>query len=412
MYRQDPHARQERKDINAYEARLPSPNAFDYYLNAGRRLVNLQHDGRIPPTRNEIASIERNREAWRLVEEGIRRAYTIPDFFWEEDSIRYAGYWRQLARLVNMRIRWHLALHDGMDAVRDWQVGFQFVRHILGDSVINLLVGKTCESLIHAPVITQMDLFSAQECRLMAQSLYETETRPDRVSSVIEGELRVAFQCFEQYLSDAPASLDEVLEGLLEVDPQKGIPIVYGEEGEEPTPEQKERARMLYEQAQAVKQSPTAYQQLRQQVRQQIKRDMRQFADAFALTKGRYIPPPSTDSPRDLAGAIAEMLTPQPIIGQLYWELRTRRRLMWLHLKLREYFLREGRYPNRLEEINPKEMGIDPFSGELFCYRLEGARYRLYSVGRAGKDLGGVRRGPNDPFDMPENLFLTHNDWR
>lgn len=395
-----------------YTARLPSTNAFDYYWVGGERLRDLEYEGRFPITRNEIARVERNREAWRLVEEGIRRAYTIPDFFWEKDSLAYTARWRQLARLVNMRIRWHLALHDGMDAVRDWQVGFQFVRHILGDSVINLLVGQACESLIHAPVIAQMDIFSAQECRLMGQSLHEAETRPDRVSSVIEGELRIAFHYSETLLNDNPASLDGILEGLLEVDPRKGTPIVYGEEGEEPTPEQKERARMLYEQAQAVKHSPTAYQQLRQQVRQQIQRRMRQFADAFALTKGRYVPPPSSDPPRDLAGAIAETLTPIPITGQLYWELRTRRRLMWLHLKLREYFLREGRYPNRLEEINPKEMGIDPFSGELFCYRLEGARYRLYSVGRAGKDLGGVRRGPDDPPDMPENLFLTRNDWR
>ena len=59
---------------------------------------------------------------------------------------------------------------------------------------------------------------------------------------------------------------------------------------------------------------------------------------------------------------------------------RTRRRVMLVHLRLREYHLREGRYPDSLEPLNLQELAIDPFSGQPFVYRLIGERYQLSSA--------------------------------
>jgi hypothetical protein len=53
---------------------------------------------------------------------------------------------------------------------------------------------------------------------------------------------------------------------------------------------------------------------------------------------------------------------------------RTRRRLMLIHL-----LLREGRYPDSLEPLNLQELAIDPFTGQPFVYRLIGERYQLES---------------------------------
>jgi hypothetical protein len=52
---------------------------------------------------------------------------------------------------------------------------------------------------------------------------------------------------------------------------------------------------------------------------------------------------------------------------------------MLVHLQLREYRLREGRYPDSLEPLNLQELAIDPFSGQPFGYRLTGERYQLSS---------------------------------
>ena len=57
---------------------------------------------------------------------------------------------------------------------------------------------------------------------------------------------------------------------------------------------------------------------------------------------------------------------------------------MLVHLRLREYHLREGRYPDSLELLNLQELAIDPFSGQPFGYRLTGERYQLFSAGVAG----------------------------
>jgi hypothetical protein len=54
---------------------------------------------------------------------------------------------------------------------------------------------------------------------------------------------------------------------------------------------------------------------------------------------------------------------------------------MLVHLQLREYRLREGRYPDSLEPLNLQELAIDPFSGQPFGYRLTGERYQLSSAG-------------------------------
>jgi phage tail sheath protein FI len=87
---------------------------------------------------------------------------------------------RNLARLVNARIRWAIATRDGMDAVHDWRVGFQMARHLQGDTTLNYLVGVAVEITIHAPILRTVDFFSAHECREMAQTLTQSERSRDR----------------------------------------------------------------------------------------------------------------------------------------------------------------------------------------------------------------------------------------
>jgi len=85
----------------------------------------------------------------------------------------------------------------------------------------------------------------------------------------------------------------------------------------------------------------------------------------------------SVRSRGDLSSARPPHVSPSP-------KQRTRRRVMLVHLQLREYRLREGRYPDSLEPLNLQELAIDPFSGQPFVYRLIGERYQLSSAIGAG----------------------------
>jgi hypothetical protein len=88
-----------------------------------------------------------------------------------------------------------------------------------------------------------------------------------------------------------------------------------------------------------------------------------------ALCTAQYTP---VRSRGDLSSARPTPRLPVP-------KQRTRRRVMLVHLQLREYRLREGRYPDSLEPLNLQELAIDPFTGQPFGYRLTGERYQLES---------------------------------
>ncbi|CUU11222.1 MAG: hypothetical protein N2045_09770 [Fimbriimonadales bacterium] len=385
----------------AYRPQLPSPNAFDYYYEAGRTLESLSafSSDRQPPSREERQWVERHQRAYTLLRDGTRRAYSLPEFWVNSELFPYLAWWRNLARLVNARIRYAIALQDGQDAVRDWQAGFKFARDIQGDNLLSLLVGFACEQLVHAPIVHQMDFFSAHECRQIAQTLAESERQPDRLPSAIEGETKIMLKWLDKTFVPDP---DRGIMNLLEIAGFSGV----GEERSDTELQQRIEA------LNRLRQNPDEYARFTEQVRQHALREIQRFSEAFALKRGRFQRVPDTE-PRTLVEMVASVFAPSTAIpGQRYWETRARRRLMLIHLLLRVHYLAEGRYPPTLDALNLKELAIDPFSGEPFIYRLQGERYVLYSVGAVGHDLGGKRRQPDDPPNTPENLFLTRNSWR
>jgi hypothetical protein len=389
--------------MSDYQPRLPSNNAYDYYITAARQLKDGQHfSGQQPPTREEVRWLEANRGAFNTLLKAKSKPYRWPfgvvpfDFLFDD-----LAHLRNLARLVNARIRWAIASQDGMDAIHDWRIGFQMARNLQGDAVIPYLVGVALEAIIHVPIIREMDFFSAHECREMARTLIESERTPDRFPSVIEGELASAFQTLDQLLPEQPQGTSplQMLEQLF------GFELGDEEEKER---HRREKEQLLGQLTQLLKQ-PRAYQRLRMDIRHEIVKAWQAMADAAALPGGRYreVELKEYDT-NTLFGSLMEIFTPLPAFVRVYWETRTRRRLMVAHLLLRAYRLREGRYPDSLEPLDLQELAIDPFSGRPFIYRLSGARYLLYSVGADGKDDGG--HNPNDEY--PRDLFLIRGDWR
>ncbi len=400
----------EYEKMSDYQPRLPSNNAYDYYITAARQLKGRQHfSGKQPPTREEVRWIEANQGAFNTLLKAKNKPYRWPfgvvsyDFL-HDDLAKL----RNLARLVNARIRWAIATRDGMDAVHDWRIGFQMARHMQGDMLLPYLAAVAVERTIHAPIIREMNFFSAHECREIARTLIESERTPDRFPSAIEGEIGMNLRFLDQLLPEQPslASTSQIQDLLVAFEPDDD----EEEDKKERSRQQKEH---LMRQLMDLLKHPGAYQRLRADIRREIVQAWQALSDAVALPGGRYreVELKEYDT-NTLFGFVVDTLMPLPSFVRQYWETRTRRRLMVAHLLLREYYLREGRYPDSLEPLNLQELGIDPFSGRPFIYRLSGERYLLYSVGADGKDDGGHNPALGESDEAPRDLFLIRGNWR
>jgi hypothetical protein len=357
--------------MSDYRPKLPSNNAYDYYITAARQLKGGEHfSNQQPPTPQERRWIEANQGAFNTLRGALGKPYRWP--FETAESDYYPGglaMLRNLARLVNARIRWAIATRDGMDAVHDWRIGFQMARHLQGDSTLSYLTGVAVEQMTHAPIIREIDFFSAHECREMAQTLIRSERSRDRFATVIEGDLKAALRELDRLL---PERIDEARAA---IEPLLSEAAADAEGEEDPL-----KVRHLLEELRQILNQPSAYQRLRAELRRAIAQDWQAVADAVSLHGGRYREPKLKEYDSDtLFGALASLFQPIGMLARRYWEQRTRRRLMLVHLMLREYRLREGRYPDSLEPLNLQELAIDPFTGQPFVYRLIGERYQLES---------------------------------
>jgi hypothetical protein len=357
--------------MSDYRPKLPSNNAYDYYITAARQLKGGEEfSGQQPPTPQERRWIEANQGAFNTLRGAFGKPYRWP-FETAESDYHPGGLTRlrNLARLVNARIRWAIATRDGTDAVHDWRIGFQMARHLQGDSTLNYLTGVAMEQIIHAPIIREIDFFSAHECREMAQTLTQSERSRDRFATVIEGDLKAALRELDKLLSERIDEARAVLESSL-----SGA-AVDAEDEEDPL-----KVRRLLEELRQILNQPSAYQRLRAELRRAIAQDWQAVADAVSPHGGRYREPKLKEyDTNTLFGALASLFQPIGMLARRYWEQRTRRRMMLIRLRLREYRLREGRYPDSLEPLNLQELAIDPFSGQPFVYRLTGERYQLES---------------------------------
>lgn len=368
--------RLEYQKMSDYRPKLPSNNAYDYYIAAARQLKEGEgFSGQQPPTPQERRWIEANQSAFNTLRGAFGKLYQFPfgAVRYEFDADEYALL-RNLARLVHARIRWAIAVRDGTDAVHDWRIGFQMARHLQGDTTLNYLVGVALESTIHSPITREVDFFSAHECREMAQTLIQSERSRDRFATVIEGELTMALRELDRILPERIDEARATIEPLL----SEALTDTESEDN-------RRTLERLQKEFQSLLNQPSAYQRLRVELRRVITQGWQAIADAASLHGGRFHEPKLKEYDSDtLFAALASLVQPMDLLARRYWEQRTRRRLMLVHLMLREYRLREGRYPDSLELLNLQELAIDPFSGQPFGYRLTGERYQLFSAGVAG----------------------------
>ena len=72
-----------------------------------------------------------------------------------------------------------------------------------------------------------------------------------------------------------------------------------------------------------------------------------------------------------------------------------------LLIALRRYHTRQGRWPDRLDQLDvPAEILIDPVNGGLFAYRRTGEYFVLYSKGKNGRDDNGRHNARDETDDL------------
>ncbi len=402
---------QDNESTVAYKPKLPSPNAFDYYYSLGSQLHDMPYESSgLPLLPREVQWLRRNQSVFRTLAQAQNKPYILPEPFIEAMEFPYFAMFRQLARAVSLQVRWHVSENDGADAVRDWRSGFKLARDLYGDTMLGVLVAVACEAVVNIAIAPHVPQYlSAREARELARTLQAAETEPDRLMTIVEGELRFALKELRRLLADDSRQARENLREFHKIETE---PL---ENGLSPDSDELQTARRQW---QAVEnrlahyiQNPAAYQRLRRDAEQQLQRHATRAFEAFALVGGRFQPreAPSPNTGDPVLDYLVEHLNPLAMAyptALRYWETRTRRRLLALHCQLREHYLRERRYPDTLKLLPLGDWAVDPFSGELPIYRHQGDSYTLYSVGVTGKDLGGYRRKPSDPPDTPENLFV------
>jgi len=73
-----------------------------------------------------------------------------------------------------------------------------------------------------------------------------------------------------------------------------------------------------------------------------------------------------------------------------------------LLIALRRYHTRQGRWPDRLDELDvPAEILIDPVNDGSFAYRRTGEYFVLYSKGKNGRDDNGRHNPREETDDLP-----------
>ncbi len=397
-----------------YQPKLPSKNAYDYYLTAVQKLdaywqklppdqkeeIQNINESDQPPSDASLRYLRMNQDVLDLFDQGVMLSFTdtAPDRDWEARNFERTGY-RRLSRLKLIQIYHDLAEEDGMDVVHDFQNGMKFVQDIRKPELLDCITGQNLEALLITPIAKQIDYFSAKECKLIAQVLRNAESN----SSVYK-------QCKIHDWESDRKELDEVLKNPLGDnsrisdlfnDPVTGEMSPESAEGKSDPHDTEMIAKVKKEISTPeglkafTKRVTDKFEALREKDVKELDKPLWEQNDVAS----------EIDSNNDFDYRIIDRFTSvfSPLVVQKY---EARRQMLSLHLMLRVYKLKVGRYPKLLEELG-NEMIIDPFSGKQFIYQFQGDTYRLYSVGQDGYDNKGIvtspdREGPTDLFLLPD----------
>lgn len=357
---------------------MPGPNAFDFYVAAGKGIVNTKQIDNATVNRPKTpvtlaqkeALLQQNASVFLSVQKGFAYPYYNPPIRSFSTLIPYFSQEIRLGRLIRLQSEvraahgdWVGAADSALDAIR---LGEDIPR---GGIYIAQSVGCTCAGSGHIALWPTIDHLDAGQARQATRRLEEIMGRHFAWPETLQE---------EKWMGQA--GLKEVLRG---VNARNALSSVEGTIGTGMNADTFQRFRAAFYMAYGKKRILQNYTTL---MDMQIAQARQPFG-----TKAPALPKldPITDAmiPVFDEGRFKEC------------ESEAQNGLLLLALALRAYRLEQGHYPTALAELVPAyltKLPNDPFAAQgTFRYRIDGEKYLLYSVGPDTKDDGG--RTIDDP---------------
>jgi len=378
------HVANDAPDITVPNPIMPSPNAFDNYITAGRGIVStkliddsLAYKPKTPPTlEQQEAALKENAGVLQSLHEGFAYEFRNPPARSFSAIFPYFSNFRRVARLLAMESQvrsargdWKGASESALDAIR---MGEDIPR---GGVVIAQIVGDACAATGQSALWKTIEHLDAAQSRAAAQRLHALMQRHFSYADTIREEKWTG-----------QAGLKEVLRS---VTLSSALKNGAGTTGTETSDMQ--RYRMAFYMVYGKKRILQNYTEI-------MDATIAQARQPYSV-KHPPLPIPSDPITKEIA---PEFESARCI------EVRTEAQnaMLLIALYLHAYRLDHGHYPAALAELVPtylSKIPEDPFALQgPFCYRLQGEKYLLYSIGPDGKDNGGI------PIDDPKHASSTN----
>jgi len=376
---------------------LPSPNAYDYFVAADNAHTEDKWASGDPFRDNSSAamaakeqSLSQNVRAFGLLHQGFQYPFQAPPSrsFYGPNFTNYQKL-RSLARVLALEANvdaqkgdWNGSLAADMD---DMQLGEEMPH---GGSLIAMLVGSACQSIGRRQAWDAINHLDAAGARAAARRL--EHIRADHVpfaDTLQEEEWTTQASLLElMHGRDWPSNFVGINGGSIPAKFQQNVTAT--------------RIRLAGKRA--IMANYTGYMD-------------QSIVNARLPYAAHPAEPPAPSDP--LNQTLLEYPLGDTRLREA--ETNTQNTLLLVMLALRAYKLEHGAYPATLSALAPgylKSVPADPFalSGPL-CYKLQGAKYLLYSVGPDGKDDGGqpifdrTKPAPTIPTSRDPRYYIQKN---
>lgn len=366
---------------------MPKPNAFDFYVAAGKGIINDQQIAEafgVTPKASysrlqKEALVQPNIGVIDTIHQGFAYSYRNPPYRSGETTFPYYARFRALSRLLALQAQarqengeWSGAADSSLDAMR---MGEDIP---YGSAIIGDLVGVACQAIGRRQMWKVDAHLNAAQSRAAVRRL--------------EGILAAGLPYADTLQEEKWAMQAILLEGFR--NPRKwDVPAAEGKKGaEEPNTGQSSPLFYLVFSKSRIMSNYTVY--------------MDQLMDQARRPYGLHLPPPP--APSDPVNRIMLPIFPQARLK--YVENQTQNDLLLITLALHAFQLEHGRYPASLLELAPtylKKLPDDPYAAQgTFKYLVKGKSYLLYSVGPDGRDDGGT------PIDDPKSASSANPNSR
>lgn len=356
----------------------PVVNGFDDYSAAGEMLeangdtkVVEEEQKKLPPDKTESPAllvaqkrlVEKNQPALARLRRAFGKECRVPPLTSFSDAFPYLPKTRALARLLRAEAEVRAAAGDyigaftsGLDTV---EMGQDMAR---GGGLIHGLVMIAENAIGASPMENALEKLDAASCQKMIVRYQKILGARPTFATILHSERNA------------------LLRSLLSLDKGRPVSILHA------TDERNDEERGILERLLGGVFGKLAFRWLRDDA-------LREIEVYFAHGEQQADLPPCAQTPLpEPKNPICKILMPVfTEAGLRFARMDTINRIMLSALAIRQYRLEHGKLPATLADLPlDARFTADPYSGKPLLYKPEGTSYLLYSVGRDGRDDGGV----------------------